>query len=265
MCYNESCQRVNFYFDMDLKNEYGTLDVQKGLLILLKEFHSFCTLNKIEYSLAWGSLLGAVRHKGFIPWDDDLDVMMDRKNYNRFVQRICKSSKLICHFNENGLWIDKIRLKFVNSKNKFLPTLDIFIVDNAPDGNIQKKILMLKIMILQGMLKKNMNISKGSFVMRLCSLLTYLLGKVVSDKTKLSLYSKWSQKYNGCKTNKLAIYNSEFAYLHYLYDSDMMNSYSFVPFEDIEISIINKFDSCLRIMYGNYMIPPLNKSPKHMY
>ncbi len=117
MCYNESCQRVNFYFDMDLKNEYGTLDVQKGLLILLKEFHSFCTLNKIEYSLAWGSLLGAVRHKGFIPWDDDLDVMMDRKNYNRFVQRICKSSKLICHFNENGLWIDKIRIKFVNSKN----------------------------------------------------------------------------------------------------------------------------------------------------
>ena len=70
---------------MDTRNEYGTLEIQKELLNLLRVFHKFCQDNNIQYSLAWGSLLGAIRHKGFIPWDDDLDVMMDRKNYNKFV------------------------------------------------------------------------------------------------------------------------------------------------------------------------------------
>lgn len=95
---------------MDLFNEYGTLEVQKGLLKLIKEFHAFCEANDIKYSLSWGSLLGAIRHKGFIPWDDDLDVMMDRKNYNTFIALIDTNKKLTCNRNDNGLWIDKIRL-----------------------------------------------------------------------------------------------------------------------------------------------------------
>lgn len=68
---------------MDIENKYGTLNAQKELLELLKEFHSFCIQNEIKYSLAYGSLLGAFRHKGFIPWDDDLDIMVDRENYER--------------------------------------------------------------------------------------------------------------------------------------------------------------------------------------
>ena len=67
---------------MDIENKYGTLAIQKELLVLLKEFHSFCKRNNIQYSLAYGSLLGAVRHKGLIPWHDDLDIMVDRDNYS---------------------------------------------------------------------------------------------------------------------------------------------------------------------------------------
>ena len=66
---------------MDVNNEYGTLEMQKRLLILLERFHQFCVMNAIQYSLDWGSLLGAIRHKGFIPWDNDLDIMVDRNNY----------------------------------------------------------------------------------------------------------------------------------------------------------------------------------------
>lgn len=60
--------------------------LHKTLLEILNDFDSFCRSNNIQYSLAYGTVLGAVRHKGFIPWDDDLDVMMTRENYNKFLR-----------------------------------------------------------------------------------------------------------------------------------------------------------------------------------
>lgn len=250
---------------MDLKNEYGTLNVQKGLLKLLKEFNSFCILHKIEYSLSWGSLLGAVRHNGFIPWDDDLDVMMDRDNYNKLKNMISSYNKLIYLNNSDGLWVDKVILKTSISKRYNIPTLDIFIVDHAPDGKLQRKTMVFKFKLLQGMLKKKPNFSKGSILMRLCSIGTYIMGKFISNKKKLGLYSNWSQKYNSEVTKKLGSYNTVFADLNKLYDADMFDSYEYVPFEDTTVPIIKKYDSCLKIMFGpNYMTPPQDRTPKHI-
>ena len=59
-------------------------DLHKELFILLREFDDFCKENNIKYSLTSGTLIGAIREKGFIPRDDDIDVMMDRENYEKF-------------------------------------------------------------------------------------------------------------------------------------------------------------------------------------
>ena len=56
---------------------------------ILKYIHDICEENNLQYFLAYGSLLGAVRHSGFIPWDDDLDIIMTHSNYNRFL-KVCK-------------------------------------------------------------------------------------------------------------------------------------------------------------------------------
>lgn len=65
----------------------GTLrDIQLALLNVLKEIHKVCDLNDLTYWIDFGTLLGAVRHGGFIPWDDDIDISMPRKDYQRFVE-----------------------------------------------------------------------------------------------------------------------------------------------------------------------------------
>lgn len=64
--------------------EMSLQDVQSFSLEILKDVHAFCVENNINYSLAYGTLIGAVRHQGFIPWDDDIDIIMPRPDYDRF-------------------------------------------------------------------------------------------------------------------------------------------------------------------------------------
>ena len=70
--------------------QYNLKDIQKVILDTALEADRICRKNEIPYSLAFGSLLGAVRHGGFIPWDDDMDLIMLRKDYERFI-KVCKT------------------------------------------------------------------------------------------------------------------------------------------------------------------------------
>ena len=68
---------------------YFTLDeVKQTELNILIQFDNFCQREGFYYTLAGGTLLGAIRHKGFIPWDDDIDVMMPREDYNRLLKTL---------------------------------------------------------------------------------------------------------------------------------------------------------------------------------
>lgn len=248
---------------MDTNNQYGILEYQKRMAKLLKEFHSFCVKNEIKYTVDWGTLLGAVRHKGFIPWDDDMDVTVDRKNYEKIVSLICNEKTLWFDAESpSSYWVGRARLaedKKNNSTEEYLPTIDVFIIDNAPNGKLARKWQLLKILFLQGMLKLIPNYSKGNVLMKIGRFLTFYLGKLFSRERKLRWYTKVSNKYNNKPTLMKASYNNEYKELKKLFPSDIFDFDAVItwPFEDFEVYILKDYHRCLLIEYGeNYMSPP---------
>lgn len=247
---------------MDLENKYGTLEIQKSLLALLKEFHQFCVDNDIKYSLDWGSLLGAIRHKGFIPWDDDLDIMVDRDNYNKIKQAIGGELTYKCGTPE-AQWVDRIRLK-VASSHGAQPTMDVFVIDNAPDGDMARKLRVSLIRALQGMLKEKPNFKKGNIFYKVATLVTYISGRCFSRKTILGWYSKLSQKSNGKETQMKACYNADFRDVAKLRHADVIGEYVLVPFEDTEVYVTKGYHQALVDMFGPNYMTPVFREPIHI-
>ena len=92
-------------------------EIQQTEFQMLIEFDKFCALHNLKYYLGGGTMLGAVRHKGFIPWDDDIDVNMPRPDYMNFLE-----------LNKDGKLNDDLRLSdlSLDKENTFSPTLKIY-------------------------------------------------------------------------------------------------------------------------------------------
>ena len=122
-------------------------EIQRALLDVMIIFDSYCRAHSLKYYLIGGSLLGAVRHKGFIPWDDDMDVGMERKEYERFLE-FAKKEPLSCELKNyrcdnhcdyviTRLYIDKTRIDNPIITHTLLDKrlyFDIFPLDYIPDS-----------------------------------------------------------------------------------------------------------------------------------
>lgn len=247
---------------MDLENKYGCLEIQENLLDLLKQFHSFCKSNGIKYSLAYGSLLGAIRHKGFIPWDDDLDILVDRHNYELLIKTVSCSDVFDL---ERVLWIHRIRRHNDKAiRNGYIPTLDVLVLDNTPDSAFAQKIKFLRILILQGMMKRKPS-AKGNLLMKICSAGTWLLGLLFPYNCKFKWYQKVSQISNDIITKKQANYNGEYSDLKRLYKKGVMDDIIEISFEDTVAYSVKSYHEMLTIEFGDYMTPPKesDRTPRH--
>lgn len=250
-------------------------EIQSVSLEILKKIADICDQEGLKYSLAWGTLIGAVRHKGYIPWDDDVDIQMPRPDYERLKE----------YFNKNADALYPLRL-FDNSVNGYpymlarvsnddyvIDTInekpcgmgifvDIYILDGTGDtyedawNYASKTCKYPRLIFLSTRKYYHFGTTKG-FLKRLFKVFVFIYAKIMGkeyfERKLLSIISQkpYDQKdYVGCvswceRPKYAVIKKSEF--------EDMID----FQFENYKFKGPREYDKYLRIWYGDYMqLPP---------
>ena len=249
---------------IDKEDRYGTRKRQIELLRMIKDIDAILQKHGVKYSLHGGTLLGAVRDNGFIPWDDDIDIIVDRDNFNKLVDAF-KTETGSEYVLNDYLWVRRIQRSDDSRVGILKTTIDVFVADHCPDNILLQKLKLFLIKMLQGMMKVERDISGVSYIYKLCLIATGLLGKVFTARFKLRMYDSVSQIGNGQESKYLGIYNELFKYLGLKYDSKMLAEYMTTQFEDTNFPIIKEYDYYLKLVYGDYMTPPPEEERKPLH
>lgn len=248
--------------------------MKEYLLGILKEFDMLCQEKQLKYSIAYGTLLGAVRHKGFIPWDDDIDVVMPREDYERLLSIKYKTKKYEVksyrytegYFYEFSKMID--RETFVQEKYRCDTNMGIFIdifpmdyVENERDlKRAMRKAKNNKAMVLRlGSNLKNTTSNPVSYAIK--KLIRFLISPF--RKEIIFFYEKKSFGYPH-KNNGLTVGLITSIYKQDFFPSSLWNDLNRIPFENIEVNAFREYDIYLSHLYGDYMIlPPAEERVTH--
>lgn len=228
--------------------------VHDELLMLLSNIHTICVDNDIKYSLFAGTLIGAVRHKGFIPWDDDADVVFERKEYLKFISVLPDDFEVFL-----DPWVPRFKLR--GDTNLYV---DIFIFDSISEIPLKQNLHILKLKFLQGTLKSTVTINKG--LSNAClSVITYCFGFLFSNNLKLKWYDKIASSVDMDSTCFMFSSFDQFKYIKHILPKSVVSEYKLVTFENINLMIISDYDSYLTVFYGDYMqLPDVSKRiPEH--
>ena len=236
------------------QDKYGTRQVQRYLLPMLVDIDAFCRANNIEYSLMGGGLLGAVRHQGFVPWDDDLDIIFTRENYEKFIR--LAPEKLTNYCLVGSIWVRRITLKDNPHADTEEGCIDLFVFDNVPDSNWKAALKNLLLKTLQGMLKQKVKYKKYSLSQKILAFGTYCVGRLFTYKFKLYLYDSVSKWGNGKPCKKVNNYVTYYSMISSMkYDADKINRYMDAEFEGKTVRIFKEYHHILTTQFGDYMTP----------
>lgn len=250
---------------MDIDNKYGNCEIHKYLLSMLDDIDCFCRQNNIKYSLSGGTLLGAVRENGFIAWDDDADIMFDRKNYGKFIRAV-KNELSDKYMLVGKTYVRRLSRKDNEQAENEKKCIDLFVFDPVPQNRVCAKLKVLVLKFLQGTLKEENNYSSFSFLYKTLLLITSLIGKLFSRYTKQKLYAKVSRWCDTDKYEYVNIYNTWFNQIGNLkFDRSVLKGYTDVNFEGRKFMSIIGYDGYLTELYGDYMKPPSKDKRKPIH
>lgn len=246
---------------------------KKVLLDILIEFDRVCKENDIKYSLAYGTLLGAVRHHGFIPWDDDIDVLVTREEYNKIKslmnEKMSVDYAFVCVENTKGFSaplakiIDKKtvlkQLGHYSDKIELGVYIDIFLLDFIPDDPKERKRVFKKSVFLQNLWSfsgNNYGTSGG-----IKNIVRSILNKTPIARQTALYSNKWSEKVAGGGEHMATLSFGDVINK----SRDVMDHKDFTDlvdyeFEGYKFSGVRDYDKYLKMWYGDYMkLPPEDK------
>lgn len=258
---------------------YDIKEIQKKGLQILKEVDAICKKHNIKYFLDSGTLLGAVRHKGFIPWDDDVDLAMLREDYEKFLkvsieelpeQYFVQTNDSDKHFPFGFARILDMKSKYLDDKNKFKTglTVDVFPIDNAYDNRIMHNISIFMIKTLQGLAKSKITLNMSNYngiITKIMVFMSSLAGKLFSTRFLIKAQKMIAISNNHKNAKYKCFYSYSFNYLNRLFPSEVFNEIELLEFEGHMFPGPKGWDKVLTIIYGDYMTMPSidERVPKH--
>ena len=247
-----------------------TVDELKNYeLNILKFIDYVCKKYDIKYFVNYGTLLGSVRHKGFIPWDDDIDISMYREDYERFQKAVIEedNERYGILSKDNSEWyfqnffvvIDKYTLLEDNVKRNRRDSnvfVDVFPIDRFNDLNFVKKAHLMVTLRHICFIKKKFIIHKDSRIKDFCRVTFWYLLKFVNPRFFTKKIEKLVEKYsdeNGIYEGAVGVDKTG---MKEVFKAGTYEELIKLPFEDMMVPAPKNYDKILTQFYGDYMQKP---------
>jgi lipopolysaccharide cholinephosphotransferase len=244
-------------------------------LTILMEVKRICEKHKINYFLIGGTLIGAVRHKGFIPWDDDIDVGMLRDDFDKFIHVLNDElgDDFYAQSGNGGVYSTKIRLKNTKYKKRSeanLPytgiSIDILAYDVIPD-NYPKAFVYCYFFSL---LTRNFYFRMGArprpanILYRIVLYLSYLAFLFIPTASIKNVMERHYLKYIDSKSKYRMALTSHYGFPRARHQYTTLSQLGTAFFEGIEMPVPADYHTFLTEQYGDYMqLPPAEKQISH--
>lgn len=258
-------------------------EIQLKELEVLKEFLKICRKYKLRYYCLGGTLLGAVRHKGFIPWDDDIDVGMPRPDFIKFEKIIRQELPEYMRYYsyKDGTGYNYYFTKMTDSRIKVIDEsavipaerevwIDIFPLDGMPGNAIKRKIhcfrlLTARMRLNYSMFSTNVNTKKEralfeAILIKIGSILP--VEKMLNTPKEFARLDKLMQKYSYDESEYLVNFMGVHK-LKEMFHKKVYGKGKWYSFEDIRLWGPEDSDFVLKQMYGDYMSPPSEAEMNH--
>ncbi len=246
------------------------LHLQKVILSIAKDIDLLCRKNNIQYYLLGGSAIGAIRHKGFIPWDDDLDIIMDHADYEKFLSICNEQLDQEKYFLQVGVrdWplnFSKIRLKGTVLKEfeGYSPNSDMsgIYVDIFKMDHISENPIIGHWQYFCGKYYLCYQLAKRSY--RKTSLkkkIMMLLSSPLKIKPIRDFFIRQTTMFNNRETKYWGFLYGRTRWKTGVIEKKIFGKPTYVPFEDIFLPVPEKWHEYLTQVFGNYMkLPPLEQ------
>mgnify|MGYP001030978388 CR=1 FL=1 len=249
-------------------------EVKKIQLEILDVTTEFCDKHNIKYWLDSGTLLGAIRHKGYIPWDDDIDIAMLRPDYDRFLKLFnTENTRYKAYSIENnknfyyphGKVLDQNTILYEPDENgiKLSVNIDFFVYDNAPDDDSLVEKMYNKRDFLRKLNDRQLFTYNpaGGIIRRFIIKMGYLGLRLFPRGYFVKKMAENSKRFANKNTKRIGNFTS---YTRMACEKSVFDSFIEHEFEGKQYKIPIGYDKWLRAFYGEYMqLPPIEKRVTH--